>query len=304
MPRASPGKGRWARLLTEGRNPRSRGLDGLATRDVVWLLLDEDRRALVATLKQADAIARAARLIARSLSRRGRLVFLGAGTSGRLGVLEAAECPPTFGTSPRAIRAVMAGGPEAVFASREGAEDREDRGRREGARLRRGDVLVGISASSVTPFVRGGLLAARRRGAHTVLVTCAPRPGLRRLASVVIAVPTGPEVLTGSTRLKAGSATKAVLNALTTAAMVRLGKTYQNLMVDVQPGNAKLRDRAQRIVTAATGVSDEEADRLLLASGDQIKTAIVMQRLGLGAAAARARLRAAGGHVRRALGKR
>jgi N-acetylmuramic acid 6-phosphate etherase len=176
-------------------------------------------------------------------------VFLGAGTSGRLGVLEAAECPPTFGLSPRVIRAVMAGGAEAVFASREGAEDRDDHGRREGARLRPGDVLVGISASSVTPFVRGGLVAARKRGAHTVLVTCAPGPGLRRLASVVISVATGPEVLTGSTRLKAGSATKAVLNALTTAAMVRLGKCYENLMVDLRASNTKLWDRGARIIS-------------------------------------------------------
>jgi N-acetylmuramic acid 6-phosphate etherase len=153
----------------------------------------------------------------------------------------------------------------------------------------------------VTPFVRGGLVAARKRGAHTVLVTCAPGPGLRRLASVVISVATGPEVLTGSTRLKAGSATKAVLNALTTAAMVRLGKAYLNLMVDMQPSNSKLRDRARRIVATAARVTDDEAARLLAAAGDQVKTAIVMGRLGLTAGRARARLRAADGHVRRAL---
>ena len=296
-----PRKGRWARLLTESRNPRSHRLDALETRAVVRLLLDEDRRALVATLRQAETVARAARLIARSLSEGGHLVFLGAGTSGRLGVLEAAECPPTFGLSPRTIRAVMAGGPKAVFASREGAEDRDDRGRREGARLRRGDVLVGISASSVTPFVHGALRAAQSRGAHTVLVTCAPRRGLSRLASVVIAVPTGPEVLTGSTRLKAGSATKAVLNALTTAAMVRLGKVYENLMVDMRPANAKLRDRARRIVAAAARVTDDEADRLLVAAGDRVKTAIVMGRLGTDARGARKHLSAGNGHVRRAL---
>ena len=271
---------------------------------MVRLLVDEDRRALVATLGQTEAIARAARLIARSLSRGGHLVFLGAGTSGRLGVLEAAECPPTFGLAPNVIRAVMAGGRDAVFASREGAEDRDDHGRREGARLRRGDVLVGISASSVTPFVRAAMTASRRRGARTVLVTCSPRPGLSRLASVVIAVPTGPEVLTGSTRLKAGSATKAVLNALTTSAMVRLGKAYENLMVDMQPSNAKLRDRARRIVAAAARVGDGQAARLLAAAGDQVKTAIVMGRLGEAAAPARARLRAASGHVRRALRER
>ena len=295
---------RWAVLLTETRNPRSRRLDALSTRDVVRLLLDEDRRALAATVRQAAAVARAATLVVRSIEQGGHLVFLGAGTSGRLGVLEAAECPPTFGISSRTIRAVIAGGPSAVFASREGAEDRDDHGRREGGRLRRGDVLVGISASSVTPFVRGALLAARRRGAHTVLVTCSPRPGLSRLASVVIAVPSGPEVLTGSTRMKAGSATKAVLNALTTSAMVRLGKVYSNLMVDMEPGNAKLRDRARRIVAAAAHVTPDDAGRLLTAAGDQAKTAIVMGRLDVDARKARLCLAAAGGHVRRALGER
>jgi len=294
---------RWAVLLTESRNPRSRRLDALPTRAVVRLLLDEDRRAVGAAVGQAAAVARAATLIARSLDQGGHLVFLGAGTSGRLGVLEAAECPPTFGISTRTIRAVMAGGKSAVFASREGAEDRDDHGRREGGRLRRGDVLVGISASSVTPFVRGALEAARRRGAHTVLVTCSPRPGLSRLATVVIAVPSGPEVLTGSTRMKAGSATKAVLNALTTSAMVRLGKAYSNLMVDMVPGNAKLRDRARRIVAAATRLGPDEAGRLLTAAGNRVKTAVVMGRLEVDAKEARRRLSAAGGHVRRALGE-
>jgi N-acetylmuramic acid 6-phosphate etherase len=295
---------RWAGLLTESRNPRSRRLDALTTEQVVRTLIDEDRRAVARVLKQVRAVARAARVIARALEREGRVVFVGAGTSGRLGVLEAAECPPTFGTSPRRIRAVMAGGRDAVFASREGAEDRDDRGRAEGRRLGPSDVLVGISASAVTPFVRGALEGARSRRAAIVLVTCAPRPGLRRLADVVIAVATGPEVLTGSTRLKAGSATKAVLNAMTTAAMVRLGKAYGNLMVDVQPGNAKLRDRARRIVTAATGLSLAEAAHLLDEAGGEVKTAIVMGRLGLDARAARQRLRAAKGHVRRALRER
>jgi N-acetylmuramic acid 6-phosphate etherase len=198
----------------------------------------------------------------------------------------------------------MAGGPESVFSSREGAEDREDRGRREGARLRPRDLLVGVSASSVTPFVRGALAAARRARASTVLVTCAPGPGLRRLADVVVAVRCGPEVLTGSTRLKAGSATKAVLNAITTAAMVRLGKAYENLMVDVRPTSAKLRDRTRRIVAAAARVSTAEAGRLLAAARGDTKTAIVMGRLGLPAATARARIARAGGHVRRALGRR
>jgi N-acetylmuramic acid 6-phosphate etherase len=293
--------GRWERLATEGRNPRSLKLDTLGTREIVRLMIDEDRRALVAASRQAGAVARAADLAARALGRGGRVVFVGAGTSGRLGVLEAAECPPTFGTSPRRIRAVMAGGPAAVFASREGAEDRDDRGRREGERLGPADLLVGITASGVTPFVRGALEGARKRRARTVLVTCAPRPGLGRMADVVIAVATGPEVLTGSTRLKAGSATKAILNAITTAAMVRLGKAYANLMVDVQPGNAKLEDRARRIVAAATGARAEEAQALLEASGYEAKTAIVMGILRVGASSARRLLRRAGGHVRRAL---
>ncbi len=274
----------------------------MPTEQVVGLLIDEDRRAVAAAAKVRGAIARAARLTADALGRGGNVVLVGAGTSGRLGVLEAAECPPTFGLDPRRIRAVMAGGRDAVFLGQEGAEDRADRGRAEGLRVRARDLLVGISASSVTPFVRGALAAARGRGARTVLVTCAPGRGLRRIADVVVAIRTGPEVLTGSTRLKAGSATKAVLNAITTAAMVRLGKAYENLMVDLKPTSAKLRDRSRRIVAAAARVPDREAARLLDAAGREVKTAIVMGRLGLSASAARRRLASARGHVRRALG--
>jgi N-acetylmuramic acid 6-phosphate etherase len=246
-------------------------------------------------------IARAAVLVADALQAGSRIVFLGAGTSGRLGALEAAECPPTFGTDPDRIRAVMAGGEDAVFRAVEGAEDRDEDGRAEAERLRTGDVLVGISASSVTPFVRGALETARERHVRTVLVTCAPRPGLGAMADVVIAIATGPEVLTGSTRLKAGSATKAALNAITTAAMVRIGKAYGNLMVDLRQGSAKLRDRARRIVAAAGKVGPEDAARLLAEAGGEAKTAIVMARLGLGADDARRRIADAGGQVRAAL---
>jgi N-acetylmuramic acid 6-phosphate etherase len=295
------GQDRWARLPTESRNSRSRRLDTLSTGQVVALLLDEDRQAVAAAGRSGPAVARAARLLARTLEAGGDVVFAGAGTSGRLGVLEAAECPPTFGTHPRRIRAVVAGGSAAVFRSREGAEDREDEGRREGRRLRALDLLIGVSASSVTPFVRGALGGARARGARTVLVTCSPGRGLRGVADLVIAVPTGPEVLTGSTRLKAGSATKAVLNALTTAAMVRLGKVYQNWMVDVRPTSAKLVDRGRRIVAAAGDVAPGEARRLLRAAGGDVKTAVVMGRLGVPVAEARARLARARGRVGAAL---
>jgi N-acetylmuramic acid 6-phosphate etherase len=295
---------RWSRLLTESRNPRSRRLDALPTEKIVALLLDEDRRAMVAAARERRSITQAAEELARALETDGRVVLLGAGTSGRLAVLEAAECPPTFGSDPERIQAVIAGGDGAVFRAVEGAEDRGDDGQREGGRLSSRDVLVGISASSVTAFVRGALEAARRKGARTVLVTCAPDPGLRRLADVVVAIRTGPEVLTGSTRLKAGSATKAALNAMTTAAMVRLGKTYENLMVDLRQGSAKLQDRALRIVAAAGRVSEDEARDLLRAADGEVKTAIVTGRLGVTAEEARGRLAATGGHVRAALQKR
>jgi N-acetylmuramic acid 6-phosphate etherase len=296
-------RSRWAGLLTESRNPRSRRLDALPTERAVALLLDEDRRALVAARREHRPVARTAKLAASVLEAGGNVVLLGAGTSGRLAVLEAAECPPTFGIDPDRIRAVMAGGSESVFFSREGAEDREDVGREEGGRLGAKDLLIGVSASGVTPFVRGALASARERGAKTALVTCAPGRGLARLADVVIAVKSGPEVLTGSTRLKAGSATKAVLNAITTAAMVRLGKAYENLMVDLRPGSAKLVDRTRRILAAATGRSAADVARLLADSGGEVKTAIVMSKRGVSADEARARLAQAKGHVRKALGK-
>ncbi len=291
----------WARLPTEARLPASRRLDALPTARAVALLLDEDRRGLERARRRVREVARAAELFARSLERGGRVVLAGAGTSGRLGVLEAAECPPTFGSDPARIVGLMAGGEGAVFRAVEGAEDRADEGRAAGRALGRRDLLIALSASSVTPFARGALAGARQRGAATVLVTCAGPRGLRELADVLVALDTGPEVLTGSTRLKAGSATKAVLNAISTAAMVRLGKAYENLMVDLRPTNAKLRDRAARIVAAAARRPRDEAEALLEAAGGEVKTAIVMGALGLGAPAARRRLARARGHVRAAL---
>lgn len=293
----------WESLLTEARHPATLDLDSRSAREIVELILEEDRRGLDAALRQAGPLARAAGWVAETLRRGGDVVFAGAGTSGRLGVLEAAECPPTFGTDPQRIRALIAGGEDAVFRAKEGAEDREDDGREAARELDAEDLLVALSASSATPYVRGALAAARRRGARTVLVTCAAPVGLDGLADLVLALETGPEVLTGSTRLKAGSATKAVLNALTTAAMVQLGKVYENLMVDLRPGSAKLEDRARRIVAAAGGVSRETAEDLYTQAGQDVKTAIVMARRGVEAEAARALLARAGGDVRRALGE-
>jgi N-acetylmuramic acid 6-phosphate etherase len=240
-------------------------------------------------------------LVVRSLSRRGRLIFVGAGTSGRLGVLEAAECPPTFDTPPSLVQAVIAGGRRTVFRSSEGAEDDGPEGARQiRRRVRPGDVVVGIAASGVTPFVRAAVREARKRGATTVLVTCNPRVPASA-ARVVIALAVGPEVLTGSTRLKAGTATKLALNTLTTASFARLGKIYGNRMVDLRPRSAKLRARALQLVGQLGRVGPREAERLLKASGASAKVAITMARLGIDAPEARRRLKAAADSLRRAL---
>jgi N-acetylmuramic acid 6-phosphate etherase len=294
-------RNRWSALSTEQRNPRSKNLDRLPTRAIVELMLDEDRRAIEATRKCSTQIAAGATLIAEAIEKGGRILFVGAGTSGRLGILEAAECPPTFGIDRRAIEAAIAGGPHAVFVARESGEDDVDAGQTIASRLTPRDVLIGISASSVTPYVASALAAGRRWRVKTILVTCARPKGQKDPADIVIRAITGPEVLTGSTRLKAGSATKAILNAMTTAAMVRLGKTYENLMVDHKLTSAKLRDRARRAVATAGKVDLDEADRLLDAAGGETKTAIVMARRGISAREARQRLSAAKGHLRKAL---
>jgi N-acetylmuramic acid 6-phosphate etherase len=294
----------WRGLPTEARHPESTRLDRLGSEAIVDLLLAEDQRGLEATRRHGRDIARAADLVAETLAGGGTLLVAGAGTSGRLGVLEAAECPPTFGVAPETIRAAMAGGDDAVFRASEGAEDRAGDGRTAVADLGSRDMVLAISASSVTAFARGALEQARSQGARTALLTCAGEAQLGELSAIadlVVALDTGPEILTGSTRLKAGSATKAVLNAITTAAMVRLGKTFENLMVDLRPGSAKLRDRARRILEAAARVPPAEAEAVVAAAGGDLKTAIVMARLGVPADEARRRLAAAGGHVWRAL---
>jgi len=292
---------RYDRLPTERVDPRSRHLDRLSPVGIARLMNRADQRAVRAVARAAPAIGRAVALIADALSRGGRLVFVGAGTSGRLGVIEAAECPPTFDTPPALVQAVIAGGRRAVFRSAEGAEDDATEGARQmRRRARAGDVVVGIAASGVTPFVRAALAEARRRKAPTVLVTCNPTVS-RRSARVVIALDVGPEVLAGSTRLKAATATKLTLNTLTTAVFARLGKVYGNRMVDLRPRSAKLRARALGLVREIGGVGEREATRLLREAAGNAKLAIAMARLGLSAREARQRLHAAAGSLRRVL---
>ncbi len=289
-------------LATERAHPESGALDRLSPIGVVKLMNRADRDAVTAVGRAAAPIGRAVERIAESLSRGGRLFFVGAGTSGRLGVLEAAECPPTFGTAPALVQAVIAGGRRAVFRSAEGAEDDRPEGARQiRRRARAGDVVVGIAASGVTAFVGGALGEARRRGAATVLVTCNPAVG-PRAAGIVIRLAVGPEILAGSTRLKAGTATKLTLNTLTTAAFARLGKIYGNRMVDLRPRSAKLHARARRLVREIGLVDDRAAVRLLREARGNAKLAIAMARLGVDARAARRALASAGGSLRAVLG--
>ena len=297
---------RYARLATERANSRSRALDRMTPGAIAALMNREDRRAVAAVGRVRREIASAVKLVVAALARGGRLFFVGAGTSGRLGVIEAAECPPTFGTPPRLVQAIIAGGRGAVFRSREGAEDDERSARRAvRRRVRRGDVVVGISASGVTPFVRAGLAAARGQGAATVLVACNAEGvrGARSAAGLRVVPLTGPEVLAGSTRLKAGTATKLVLNTITTAAMTGLGRVYGNRMIDLQPRSAKLYERALRLVTDLGGVSRGRARTALKASRGRVRVAIVMAKSGGNAIEAARALAAAGGSLRVALQK-
>ncbi len=299
-----PARVRYERLTTESVNPRSARLDRLSARAIARLMNQEDRIAVAAVGRVAPAIGAAVDAIVAALAAGGRLFFVGAGTSGRLGVLEAAECPPTFGTRPGQVQAIMAGGRRSVFRSREGAEDDgRAAARAVRARVRRGDAVVGVSASGVTPFVRAALVTARRRGAITMLVQCSAAH-TRTAARIVIRPIPGPEVLAGSTRLKAGTATKLVLNTLTTASMARLGKMYGNRMIDLQPRSAKLRARAERLVAEIAGVGPARARRALVEARGRVRLAIVVARRNLPADAAARALRAAGGSLRSVLERR
>jgi N-acetylmuramic acid 6-phosphate etherase len=298
---ASSRGSRWRRLATESANPKSAKLDRLGIARVVALMQAEDRRVLAAARKARPAIVRAAAAFAETFRAGGTCFLFGAGTSGRLAVIEAAELPPTFGTDPKRVRAVIAGGRGAVFRAREGAEDKYEDGARRAGGARRGDLVIGVSASSVTAFVRGALDRARQRGARTVLVTASGSPGIEDTAEILVRLDTGPEVVAGSTRLKAGTATKLALNQITTSAFASCGKVFGPWMVDLRAGSAKLKDRAMRIVAAATASSPGKARGLLSRANGEVKTAIVMGRTGVSAARARKRLEKKNGDLRAAL---
>lgn len=290
---------------TERRHPASVAIDTMSPAELVALFAAEDATVPAAVARVAPAITAALELVEAAFRAEGRLFYVGAGTSGRLGVLDASECPPTFGTPPELVQGIIAGGDVALRRPVEGAEDDPSAGaaamRERGVGAR--DVVVGIAASGGTPFVVGALEAARERGARTVLLVCAEPPAAARATSdVVIHVDTGPELVTGSTRLKAGTATKLVLNMLTTGAMVRIGKTHGNLMVDLQASNAKLRDRGERIVMEVLGVEREAARAALEAAGGAVRTAIVMLHDGLDRDAAEARLAAVDRRLRAIVG--
>ena len=296
---------KWKDLPTEAINPNSLEMDHTSTEEIVDLMLGEDRKVVTAVHREKARIALAADLLTDAVRKGGRLIFVGAGTSGRLGVLEAAEMTPTFSTPPRLVQAIMAGGQSAFFHAKEGVEDNYEEGAKAVARLRptRKDVLIGVSASGMTQFVRGALSRARRSGVKIIFITCWPGTELQTFVDVVIAPMVGPEVIAGSTRLKAGTATKLVLNMLTTIAMVHTGKTYGNLMVDVKTGSDKARDRARRIIAVVTDLDYDDAGALLQRARWNVKAAIVMEKTKDTYSGALSRLKQSGQSVRTAIGE-
>jgi N-acetylmuramic acid 6-phosphate etherase len=293
------------KLLTEQPNPASASIDALPTEEVLRIVNQEDRKVADAVGRELGPIARAVDAIVAAFERNGRLFYIGAGTSGRLGVLDASECPPTFSVPPEMVQGIMAGGEAALSRATETTEDDPAIGVRD--LLARGfterDVLIGIAASGRTPYVLGAVAEARRMGAVTVGISCTPESELARAVAIPITPLVGPEVVAGSTRMKAGTAQKLVLNMLSTAAFIRLGYVYGNLMVNVQPRNTKLVDRARRIVAQAAGVSYRRAGELLPAAGNSVRTAILMGKAGLGREEAERRLAESGGRIAQALAK-
>src|SRR5438477_9332847 len=291
------------RRLSERRNPASANLDRLSSIEIVRLMNREDRKIAAAVATEIPEIARAVEAVVHGIQNGGRLFYVGAGSSGRLGVLDAAECPPTFGTSRNLVQALIAGGKRAVTDAVEGAEDSVRNGELDlrAKRLTPNDVVVGIAASGTTPYVLGALRCARKRGATTVAVTSNLRVPVGRLAKIVIAPEVGPEVLTGSTRLKAGTSQKMVLNMLSTAVMARLGHVYENLMIDVVITNEKVAERALRILAEASGKRVSAAEHALRAAGHNMRVALVMLKRGVVAREAKKLIAGAGGDLRKAL---
>ena len=293
------------RRRTEQRNAASKSLDRMSALQILRLMNREDREVAVAVGRVLPAIARAVDAIVKAVRSGGRLIYVGAGSSGRIAVLDAAECPPTFGTSPKLVQALIAGGRPAVTGAVEGAEDSVAKGRGDlrAKKVTRRDVVVGITASGTTPYVLAALQYARKLGAATVAITVNPRTPVARLAKILIATEVGPEILTGSTRLKAGTAQKMVLNMLTTAAMARLGHVYENLMIDVKASNQKVSDRIVRILAEASGRNVSASEHALCQAGNNMRLALVMLKRDLGAQVARAKLKQARGGFRKALGE-
>jgi len=298
-------------LTTEQRNPASMDIDSRPTEEILALVNNEDKKVALAVETQIPYIEKAVELVVEAFRNDGRLIYVGAGTSGRLGILDAVECPPTFGTDPEMIQGLIAGGEKAMFRAQEGAEDYEENGARDidNKNIKENDVVCGIAASLRTPYVIGAIKRAKQRGAHTLYVTTNPRsnfylPEFSNLASAVdvaICPEVGPEIIMGSTRMKSGTAQKLVLNMITTTAMICLGKVYENMMIDLQMTNLKLRERAKRIVMIITGVSYDEATDYLTKSGFHVKTAIVMIKASVSLEEARQRLINSNGFVRAAI---
>jgi N-acetylmuramic acid 6-phosphate etherase len=292
-------------LLTEQRLPESMNLDAMSAEEALAVMNAQDAKAVEAVAQVRADVARAIALVVESFKKGGRLFYFGAGTSGRLGILDASECPPTFRTDPEMVQGVIAGGIEAIFKAKEGAEDSPEHGAQlvDEKNIGPNDTVIGIAAGGTTPFVHGALRRAALRGAKTVFLSCVQPVQNEPKVDVVIRPLTGPEVLTGSTRLKAGTAQKLVLNQITTLSMVQLGKCYENLMVDLRASNEKLWDRAARIVSTITGLPKESAMELLKHADGHVKLAIVMHKRGVGVDEAKQRLEQSGGNMRKAIGQ-
>lgn len=292
------------KLTTEQRNPASKDIDTLPVSGILKIINDEDKTVPLAVEKELPYIEQAVEVIVAALKSGGRLLYFGAGTSGRIGVIDAAECPPTFGTPFGQIEGFIAGGNEAMFRAQEGAEDKEENGAVDviKAKVTANDVVCGIAASRRTPYVTGAVKKAKELGAKTLFVTCNPREHFNiEAVDIAICPYVGPEVIMGSTRMKSGTAQKLVLNMLTTASMIRLGKVYENMMVDLQMTNEKLKERSKKIIMTVTDVDYDKAEDFLIKAGGHVKTAIVMILAGVDAAEAKRKLDAADGFIKKAI---